>query len=178
MTSQEKPQAASQEGRQAAAASENHQPVWVEPDLDFIRALRRQGGDSLKKCVQCGTCSATCAISPDPEPFPRKEIAWAVWGMKDRLLKDPDVWLCHRCNDCTLSGCDRPPVDYLQPASNPEAGENTVGDGAGDVGNAPHHHVRPHHSTGDSGENTGHQRVLEKLELEDGVEELHQWSTR
>ena len=76
-------------------------PRRVDPDLDFIRSLNAQGGDALKKCFQCGTCSATCAVSPDSTPFPRKEMAWAVWGMKDRLVADPDVWLCYQCNDCT-----------------------------------------------------------------------------
>ncbi len=73
----------------------------IEPDLEFIEALQRQGGETLKKCIQCGTCSATCALSPDRSPFPRKEMAWALFGMKDSLLNDPDVWLCYHCNDCS-----------------------------------------------------------------------------
>jgi quinone-modifying oxidoreductase subunit QmoC len=84
-----------------AAGLEKGKPVWIEPDLDFIRAIGRQAGDSFKKCVQCGNCSATCTISPDAAPFPRKEMSWATWGMKERLLQDPDVWLCYQCNDCS-----------------------------------------------------------------------------
>ena len=78
----------------------------VEPDLSFIRSLTEQAGGTFKKCFQCGTCSGTCALSPDHDPFPRKEMIWAVWGLKDRLLEDPDVWLCYQCNDCTVN-CPR-----------------------------------------------------------------------
>jgi len=88
------------------APSPIDRPVFVESDLNFIEALRRQAGDSYKKCIQCGTCSSTCEISPDWKPFPRKEMAWAVWGMKEPLLKDPDVWLCYHCNDCSIQ-CPR-----------------------------------------------------------------------
>jgi quinone-modifying oxidoreductase subunit QmoC len=86
----------------AAEQTAHDGPVRIEPDLEFIRDLSRQAGVTLKKCFQCGTCSATCDMSPDQDAFPRKEMAWANWGMKDRLLRDPDVWLCYQCHDCSM----------------------------------------------------------------------------
>ncbi|MBN1841577.1 MAG: quinone-interacting membrane-bound oxidoreductase complex subunit QmoC [Deltaproteobacteria bacterium] len=74
---------------------------WVEPDLNFVRQLKALGGDTLKKCYQCATCSVVCPISPDEKPFPRKEMIAAQWGLKDKLVGNMDVWLCHQCNDCS-----------------------------------------------------------------------------
>jgi quinone-modifying oxidoreductase subunit QmoC len=74
---------------------------WVEPDLKFVKQLKAMGGDTLKKCFQCATCSVVCPISPDERPFPRKEMIAAQWGLKDKLVGNLDVWLCHQCNDCS-----------------------------------------------------------------------------
>ncbi len=73
----------------------------VEPDIGFIKELAGRGGQDLKKCFQCATCSVACKIAPEDKPFPRKEMIAASWGLKDRLVANHDIWLCHNCGDCT-----------------------------------------------------------------------------
>jgi quinone-modifying oxidoreductase subunit QmoC len=86
----------------------------VEPDVGFIREIGKLGGEDVKKCFQCATCSVACPISPDTKPFPRKEMIATSWGLKDRLIGNGDIWLCHNCGDCsTLCPRGAKPGDVL-----------------------------------------------------------------
>ncbi|MBI4471082.1 MAG: quinone-interacting membrane-bound oxidoreductase complex subunit QmoC, partial [Acidobacteria bacterium] len=58
--------------------------------------------------------SVICPISTDDEPFPRKEMVWVQWGLKDRLMADATVWLCHQCSICnTYCPRDAKPADLM-----------------------------------------------------------------
>ena len=86
----------------------------IEPDLQFIKDVGILGGEDVKKCYQCATCAVVCPISPENRPFPRKEMIAASWGLRDKLVKSADPWLCHNCGDCSTR-CPRKakPADVL-----------------------------------------------------------------
>jgi len=73
----------------------------VQPDIRFKKEIARISGSPLGECIQCGNCSVVCSLAPEERPFPRKEMSWAGWGLKDKLLGNPDIWLCHQCGDCS-----------------------------------------------------------------------------
>lgn len=83
-------------------ASENAaRPRRIEPNLKFKRDLAALGAESFNQCIQCATCSTSCPLSSPSRPFPRKEMLWMMWGLEDRLVRDPDIWACHYCGECT-----------------------------------------------------------------------------
>jgi len=110
----------------------------IEPDVNFINDVAALGGDTLKKCFQCATCSVVCPISPENKPFPRKEMIAASWGLKDRVLKNADIWLCHNCGDCSTK-CPRgaKPGDVLGALRSLAIAEYAVPKGLGKAVNDP-----------------------------------------
>ena len=67
--------------------------MTLNTDPAFTRELMEAGGEDLKKCFQCATCSVACPLSPEVASYPRKEMVWASWGLRDKLAADVDLWL-------------------------------------------------------------------------------------
>ncbi len=88
--------------------------IELKPDITFKKEIEELSGASLSTCMQCGSCSVVCNLSPEEKPFPRKEMLYAGWGAKEFLIGNPDTWLCHQCGDCTTH-CPRGvyPADVL-----------------------------------------------------------------
>ncbi|MDR2574488.1 MAG: quinone-interacting membrane-bound oxidoreductase complex subunit QmoC [Desulfovibrio sp.] len=91
----------------------------LKPDTSFTRELQEAGGENLKRCYQCATCAVACPFAPANAPYPRKEMVWASWGLKDKLMRDADLWLCHNCGNCSdLCPRGARPADTMAAARN------------------------------------------------------------
>ena len=60
------------------------------------------GGEKIKLCIQCGTCSGSCPTSYAMDYTPREIIASLRAGQLDKVLMSNTVWLCASCYYCTV----------------------------------------------------------------------------
>jgi len=59
------------------------------------------GGEMIRFCFQCGTCTASCPVRAVEDRFnPRRIIRMALLGMKQEVLNSSFVWLCSSCYAC------------------------------------------------------------------------------
>jgi heterodisulfide reductase subunit C len=70
---------------------------------DFIDELQSvPGGERVRDCIQCGTCSGSCPVSYFMDNTPRKLLAMIRAGMRDQVLESSSLWFCTSCYMCTL----------------------------------------------------------------------------
>ncbi|MFH1131730.1 MAG: 4Fe-4S dicluster domain-containing protein [Pseudomonadota bacterium] len=80
------------------------QTVLYEEVMDhaFVQEVHSiPGGDEIKRCIQCGTCSGTCPVSWAMEESPRQIIAMIRAGLRDKVLSSTTIWTCASCYSCT-----------------------------------------------------------------------------
>ncbi len=60
------------------------------------------GGENIKLCFACGTCTAGCPVAEVDDEFnPRKIIRQVLLGIRKEVLSSPLIWRCVQCYSCT-----------------------------------------------------------------------------
>ena len=60
------------------------------------------GGEGIRLCIQCGTCTASCPNADKMEHTPSQLIAMARAGMREEVLSSNAMWYCLSCYLCTV----------------------------------------------------------------------------
>lgn len=60
------------------------------------------GGERLRKCIQCGTCTGSCPVSYTMDLSPREVIARFRAGDIEGILNSRTIWVCASCYACTV----------------------------------------------------------------------------
>jgi heterodisulfide reductase subunit C len=60
------------------------------------------GGESIKKCIQCGSCTGSCPVSETMDITPREMIALFRAGDMETILSSRTIWICASCYACTV----------------------------------------------------------------------------
>jgi len=76
----------------------------VTPMQEVIDIVNEEGGEILKLCYQCGTCTAVCPWNKVRSFLVRRIMHQGQLGLID--FEDEDVWLCATCNNC-VKRCPR-----------------------------------------------------------------------
>ncbi len=59
------------------------------------------GGEHIRRCFFCSTCTAGCPVSGVTDKYnPRRIVHMALLGMREQVLRSDFVWLCAVCYTC------------------------------------------------------------------------------
>ena len=83
--------------------SERRSIKSVDADDQFkYKISELPGGESLLRCLQCGSCTSDCPIARFSDTYrPRQIIRMAQFGFKNKVLSSDTLWLCTSCFTCT-----------------------------------------------------------------------------
>lgn len=70
-------------------------------DLDMVRKVEQLSGTSVRRCFQCGKCSAGCPMATFMEHPPNRVMRLLQLGQWQRILAGRSIWYCVSCETCT-----------------------------------------------------------------------------
>jgi len=69
----------------------------------FLQQLANiPGGESIKKCIQCGCCTGSCPVSYTMDITPREVVALFRAGDMESILSSRTIWICASCYACSV----------------------------------------------------------------------------
>jgi heterodisulfide reductase subunit C len=92
----------------SARRTEHPVPGALDPkdkklkDSLWLQVKNIPGGESLKKCIQCGTCTGSCPVSYTMDITPREVIALLKAGDIESILSSRTIWICASCYACSV----------------------------------------------------------------------------
>ncbi len=71
-------------------------------DSLLLQVANIPGGESIKKCIQCGSCTGSCPVSYTMDITPREIIALFRARDIESILSSRTIWICASCYACTI----------------------------------------------------------------------------
>ena len=72
-----------------------------DPNFKYDVAAQ-PGGEQIKVCYSCGTCTAGCPVTEVDERYsPRKIIRQVLLGQREAVLSNELLWYCETCYACS-----------------------------------------------------------------------------
>ena len=70
-------------------------------ELDVVRKVEALSGTSVRRCFQCGKCSAGCPMATFMEHPPNRVVRLLQLGQWRRILEGRSIWYCASCETCS-----------------------------------------------------------------------------
>lgn len=70
-------------------------------NLDFVRKVEALSDSSVRRCFQCGKCSAGCPMRDFMEHPPNRIVRLLQLGQYERVLAGRSIWYCASCETCS-----------------------------------------------------------------------------
>lgn len=68
---------------------------------ELLRKIEALSGVSVRRCFQCGKCSAGCPMASFMEILPTRIMRMLQMGRADQVLAGPSIWRCASCETCS-----------------------------------------------------------------------------
>jgi heterodisulfide reductase subunit C len=72
----------------------------ITADPDFIDFISELSGEEVRKCYQCGKCTAGCPALEEMDLTPSQVMRAAQAGLRDLVLDSRAIWCCAGCETC------------------------------------------------------------------------------